>query len=299
MNKETRITVFTPTYNRAHTLGRLYESLCRQTCSNFEWMVIDDGSTDNTRELIDGFISENRIPISYIYKENGGLYTGYNTAYENITTELNVCVDSDDFLADNSIELILDKWEKEGSDKYAGVIGLDFSVATGTSVSGFFPEDMKVCDFMDLYFHKYPRGDYKYALRSDLTKEVAPQIGFEGERNFNPVYMHLKVFDKYPLLVINENLCWVDYQTDSMSKGIYNQYFNSPKSFAKLRLLEMNLHGAGFLNKFRSAVHYVSSCLISKDPIFKKENPSKIITFLSLPAGFLWWRYILYKSKKG
>ena len=80
------LTIFTPTYNRVHTLTRTYDSLCRQTCKDFEWLVIDDGSTDNTYELIRGFIEEAIIPIRYIYKENGGLFTGYNTAYANIET---------------------------------------------------------------------------------------------------------------------------------------------------------------------------------------------------------------------
>ena len=100
------LTVFTPTYNRAHTLKRLYESLCTQTCDDFEWLVIDDGSTDFTKELIDGFIRQNRLPIRYIYKENGGLHTGYNTAYDNITTELNVCIDSDDFMPEDAVEIL-------------------------------------------------------------------------------------------------------------------------------------------------------------------------------------------------
>ena len=79
-----RLCVFTPTYNRSDTLPRVYDSLCSQTCKDFEWLVIDDGSTDNTKELIKSFIHENKFPIRYIYKDNGGLHTGYNTAYANI-----------------------------------------------------------------------------------------------------------------------------------------------------------------------------------------------------------------------
>ena len=82
------LTIFTPTYNRAHTLKRTYESLCRQTCNDFEWLIIDDGSTDNTKGLVNTWIADNVLSIRYIYQENGGLYTGYNTAYANITTEL-------------------------------------------------------------------------------------------------------------------------------------------------------------------------------------------------------------------
>lgn len=120
------LTVFTPTYNRAHLLRRLYESLVTQSCMDFEWMVIDDGSTDFTRQLIEEFINDGRIPITYIYKDNGGLYTGYNTAYEHITTELCVCIDSDDFMPENAVEIIIDTWRKKGSNRYAGIIGLDY-----------------------------------------------------------------------------------------------------------------------------------------------------------------------------
>ena len=107
------LTVFTPAYNRAHTLPRTYESLCRQKCKQFIWMIIDDGSTDNTAELVKGWQSRsNGFPIRYIYKENGGMHTAHNTAYANIDTELNVCIDSDDMLADNAVELILNKWHE-------------------------------------------------------------------------------------------------------------------------------------------------------------------------------------------
>ena len=107
------ITIFTPAYNRAYTIHRCYESLKRQTCKDFEWMVIDDGSTDNTRELIEKWITEtNEFPIRYIYQENQGMHGAHNTAYENINTELNVCIDSDDFMPDDAVELIVNFWEE-------------------------------------------------------------------------------------------------------------------------------------------------------------------------------------------
>ena len=116
------ITIFTPTYNRANTLGRTYKSLCYQTCKDFEWLIVDDGSTDNTSKLVEQWIVEADFVIRYIYKENGGLYTGYNTAYANIETELNVCIDSDDYMPNNAVEIIINHWRKYGSDKYAGII---------------------------------------------------------------------------------------------------------------------------------------------------------------------------------
>lgn len=294
------LTVFTPTYNRAHTLARLYGSLCRQTCKDFEWLVVDDGSTDGTKNLVQDFIDEKLIPIRYIRKENGGLYTGYNVAYANIDTELNVCIDSDDFMPDNAVELILDKWHRDGSDRYAGIVGLDFYAGTDKAIAGFFPSSLKECYLLDLYEKNIHRGDSKQVMRTDLMKRVAPQEGFPGEKNFNPVYMLLQVCDELPLLVLNENLCCVEYQTsDSMSASIYRQYADSPRSFAKLRRLEMGLKRSGALNKYRSAVHYVSSCLLAKDCGALLCPGHGLLTALAIAPGCLWYLYIRFKLGRG
>ena len=292
------LTVFTPTYNRASTLTRTYDSLCRQTCKDFEWLVIDDGSTDNTRELIQGFIDEAIIPIRYIYKENGGLHTGYNTAYANIETELNVCIDSDDYMPENAVELIVKTWRERGNERYAGIIGLDFYADTKKPIAGRFPEDLTECWFLDLYVKRIHRGDSKQVMRTDLMKQVSPQIGFKGEKNFNPVYMLLQVCDEKQLLVLNENLCYVDYQqNDSMSAEIYHQYMDSPRSFAKLRLLEMGLKHNTLSNRFRSVVHYVSSCLIAKDYNWLRNSQKKLLTLCAIPFGSILYIFVILKNR--
>lgn len=287
------LTVFTPTYNRSHTLTRLYESLCGQSCPDFEWLVIDDGSTDNTRELIVQYIQENKIPIRYIYKENGGLHTGYNTAYANIETELCVCIDSDDYMPLNAVQLILDKWQKEGTEKYCGIVGLDFYADSGKPIAGYFPENLKECYYLDLYQKKIHRGDAKYVMRTELMKEVAPQIGFPGEKFFNPGYMFLQVCDHFPLLVLNENLCYVDNTLQGrMSTNIFYQYRQSPRSFAKLRELEMGLKRSSLKNKFRSATHYVADSLLAKNRCFLATTSHKKIVMLTVLPGIFLYLYI-------
>ena len=202
------LTVFTPTYNRAHTLERLYRSLCAQTCKDFDWLVIDDGSTDGTAALVQSFIDDGQIPVRYIYKENGGLFTGYNTAYEVIETELNVCIDSDDAMPPDAVERILSIWKEKGSDRYCGLLGLDVDMDSGHPIGGRFPEGMTACYFPEMYALNIHRGDTKQVMRTDLMKTVAPQVGFPGEKNFNPVYMLFQVCDDYPLLIINSPLCF-------------------------------------------------------------------------------------------
>lgn len=292
------LTIFTPTYNRAHTLRRLYESLCTQTCDDFEWLVIDDGSTDFTASLIDSFIKQNRIPIRYIHKENGGLHTGYNTAYENITTELSVCIDSDDFMPEDAVEIIVNTWKEKGSNKYLGIIGLDFSYETMEPIGGYFPENLTECYFVELRIKNIHHGDTKPVLRTDLMKSVTPQIGFPGEKYFNPTYSLLKIGDRYPMLVVNKNLCIVDYQIgiDSMSQNIFHQYVNSPKSFTKLRIMEMQMKHNTFFNKIRNSIHYVATSRISHEKNCIGNSPLKLLTFLTYPLGYILSKYILYKA---
>lgn len=321
------LTVFTPTYNRKHTLPRTYESLCRQTCRDFDWLVIDDGSSDGTREWIESLGSkivssgqrfdwmgrivegddENHFVIQtpsfrieYVYKPNGGLYTGYNVAYQTIQTELCVCIDSDDFMPDNAVEKIIEKWTKlddTAKKKYCGIVGLDFDVRTQLPIGGYFREDITEGWAQEIHHV----GDVKYVLRTELMKQVAPQIGFEGERDYNPHYMQIQVLDQYPELVMNENLCWVEYQIggDSMSQGIWKQYVRSPRSYAKYRINQMTLkHGNPLKNQFRLCMHYVSSCILSKDKDWLKNTPLKGLTLLAAPLGLLLTVVIKYKNRK-
>ena len=136
-----KITVFTPTYNRAYCLNKCYESLKRQTNKDFEWLIIDDGSTDNTKYLVEDWIKEKKdFNIRYVYKENGGMHTAYNLAYEKIDTELSMNVDSDDFLTDTAIEDILTFWNSNKSGAVGGIYALD-QYNDGKIVGCAFPED--------------------------------------------------------------------------------------------------------------------------------------------------------------
>ena len=109
MNKPL-LTVFTPTYNRKHLLPVLYKSLCAQTDKNFIWLLIDDGSSDGTEETVKQWQNENKINIEYFYKKNGGMHTAHNAAYRLISTELNVCIDSDDSMPEDAVEKICSFW---------------------------------------------------------------------------------------------------------------------------------------------------------------------------------------------
>lgn len=292
------LTVFTPAYNRADLLQRCHESMCRQTNKEFIWMIIDDGSTDNTKEVVERWIQETKdYEIQYYYKENGGLHTAYNEAIAHIETELCVCIDSDDYMPDDAIEKILKFWEKNGSNDYAGIVGLDY--LTNGEVLGDKLPDQKSVNLIDLMTGKYPivNGDRTNVVRTELYKKYAPMKVFPEEKNFNPHYMHLQISQEYDFLVLNENLRFVEYQADGMTNSMLKQYKNSPNSFAEIRKLYLSFEGTSLKFKIRHSIHLVSSCILAGNMgRAVKESPCKGITILMMPFGWLLSLYIRRKA---
>ena len=290
------ITVFTPSYNRAYILGKCYESLNNQTCKEFVWLIIDDGSTDNTRELVEGWMKQdNGYEIRYVYKENGGLHTGYNKAIEVMDTELSICIDSDDSMPIDGIEKILRIWKNRKDSNLAGLIGLDYD-EQGKLIGKFLPKEDSINAATLLCTPGM--GDKKYVMRNDLWRSVGQMPVFPGERNFNPHYFVIKLSSKYRFQPVNECFCIVDYQPDGMSANIWNQYYNSPLSFAELRRAILQVPGMTFAYHFKTAVHYVASCMLSKSKSFIKTSPKKVLTVMSIPFGIALSMYIKVKAKK-
>lgn len=289
------LTIFTPAYNRAHTIGRTYESLCRQTCKDFEWLVIDDGSTDNTKDLIQSWIKENKISIRYIYQENQGMHGAHNTAYHNITTELNTCIDSDDYMPEDAVEQIVALWKEKRSSKYAGIIGLDQDVQ-GHIIGTDFADGLKETTLTGFYALG-GSGDKKQVYRTDVINSYPDYPIFSGEKYVGLNYKYMLIDQDYPLLTLNKPLVIVDYQPDGSSFGMYRQYWNNPKGFAFLRKKEMVLTKS-WKRRFICCIHYVSSSIRAKNKNFLKESPKKIYTFLAIPFGVLLYVYIRYQVKR-
>lgn len=289
-----RITVFTPSYNRADLLPNLYGSLIRQNSRDFQWLVIDDGSTDNTREVVAEWIREKKIDIQYVYKKNGGLHTGYNKAIECMDTELSICIDSDDYLTDDCIETVLEFWDEHKAEDIAGFIGLDIR-PDGSVIGGLLP-DTKTVD--PLWLTEQDAGDRKYVIRNDCYRKVYPMPVFAGEKNFNPHYLVLKLCRDYKFLVLNKPLCVVNYQPDGMSANIFRQYVNSPRSFAELRRVIMENPNTSLPYLVKTTIHYVSSSILSKNKHFVRESPRKLLTILAIPFGLLLTGYIKKRASK-
>ena len=292
------LTIFTPTYNRATLLSRCFESLKRQTCKQFIWMIIDDGSTDSTAQIAEAWAAEPLdFEIVYVYKKNGGLHTAYNTAIANIKTELCVCIDSDDFMPENAVEQILNCWRLRGSDAVAGIVGLDYDLS-GHVIGDCLP-DQNTVNLIDLLTGKYhiKNGDRTNVVRTELYRKYAPMKEFPGEKNFNPHYLHLQISNEYDFLVLNKNLRYVDYQPCGMSASIWNQYRNSPNSFIETRRLYLSFPNTSFCFQFKQCIHYVSSNILAKKKKFLRDSPAKVMTVFAIPLGTLLAMIVCYKTR--
>lgn len=289
------LTVFTPAYNRAHTITRTYESLLNQNCKDFIWLIVDDGSTDNTAELVKQWQKkDNGFEIQYIYKENGGMHTAHNTAYENIHTELNVCIDSDDCMGENAVKIILKKWEEVKDKGYAGIIGLDADM-NGNIIGSGFPDGLEETTVIG-YYSAGGSGDKKLVYRTDIINKYPPYPVFEGEKYVALSYKYRLIDQSYKMAVLDKVLCNVDYQADGSSNTMWKQYLRNPKGFAFWRKVCME-HPESVKRLIIDCIHYCSSSFIAKNGKYISQSPKKLLTVLCTPLGLVMTIYIKRKAK--
>ncbi len=218
-----KLTVFTPTYNRAGLLKRAYESLLRQTSDDFEWLIVDDGSTDNTKEVVEEWIKEGKIRIRYHFCENGGKMRAHNIGAGLAETELFLCLDSDDYITNNAVELINTTWDsimkRSDSDKICGIVAHK-GKSEQELLSGVpFPQ-LETSGLYNLYLNGF-RGETTLIFRTDVLKKYPfPEI--EGEKYVPEDYVYDKIDRNYVLFLLDEiiTVCEIvsEGYTDSVKK---------------------------------------------------------------------------------
>ena len=288
------LTVFTPAYNRAYTLPRTYESMKQQRNTDFIWLIVDDGSSDNTAELVKAWqAEENDFEIQYIYKENGGMHTAHNTAYAMIDTELNTCVDSDDALAPDAVQIIFDAWQKVKDKGYAGLLALD-SEFGGKLIGKGFPEGLTETT-LGAYYRNGGSGDKKLILRTDVVRQYPPYPTFEGER-FVPLGNLYTMIDRdYKLSVLDEVVCLVEYMPDSSTNNMIRQYYRNPNGFRYGRLVSLTEQLTA-KRKLKVYIHYAAESILAGKPILK-DAPSKPLALMSIPFGAALSLYIKFRCR--
>lgn len=251
-----KFTIFTPSYNRAHTLPRLFDSLKKQTFQDFEWLIVDDGSTDETQKIIEEIQrSEKTFPITYLKTENGGKHRAINLGLNHANGTLFFIVDSDDYLPENSLET-MDLMEKsippEQKHEFAGVCGqryyIEKEVAIGTTFNG--------CDVLDITTLERAKynitGDKSEVVYTEVFRKFPfPEIPGEKFCTENVVWDRI-AHAGLKFRFFNADVYRCDYLNDGLTKHGLKLYADNPvqwsidicqaREFKKINFYEDTVH---------------------------------------------------------
>lgn len=232
------ITIFTPTYNRAYIINKLYMSLCRQSSKEFEWVVVDDGSTDNTKGLFEGWIKDDLINITYIKQENQGKHIAINTGLEHSKGNLFFIVDSDDTLKEQCVELIQSFWDGHKDEKnISGIISYrEFN--DGRLVGTPMPKGVKRCKLRETSSKYGSYGDKVVIYRREIIKRY-PFPKFGTEKFLGESYVYNQIDDEYDMIFLDARLYKFGYQSDGLSQNFRKLYRENPLGF--LAIFEQGL----------------------------------------------------------
>ena len=221
------LSIITPTYNRAKELERVYESLKKQTSKDFEWLIIDDGSVDETKIIVKGFLKNKNLNINYIYKENGGKPSAYNKGVEIAKGEVLLCLDSDDLLVEDAVKTILDDYKGiKNISEIAGLVYNCLNLTTNELIGTNLPDNV-----IDTYYNIYDKHQVKGDKMQVIKKEIAIKYPFPiiNKEKFVPeALINNRLSLKYKFLYKDKDLKLVEYQDNGYSANYFNLVKNNP-----------------------------------------------------------------------
>ncbi|PKH01063.1 glycosyltransferase family 2 protein [Psychromonas sp. MB-3u-54] len=284
------ITVFTPTYNRAEYLTRVYESLEKQTYKNFEWLIIDDGSSDNTENIVKNLAAEATFDIRYIYQENQGKHVAINKAVENARGSFLATLDSDDWYIDTALDTLITYWEKlptSFQEEFVGVVGL-FAYTSGKIVGCNFPKDVFDSNNIDIWAKYKMNGDKIGFNRIDVMKQYPFPVNL-GQFVTESLVWH-RIGAKYKTRFVNDIIGIKEYQEGGLTdKGLVNQVRSSKASLTYHSELISYGKKLPFKIFIKSWANYIRHSFHEKIPFIDQaiRSPSPLIWVMHLPVGFL------------
>ena len=283
-----KISVLTPTYNRAKKLIQLYESLKKNLKfgAEIEWLIMDDGSTDNTKSIVKEFQTEDAFTIIYEYQENQGKMTALNNLVQKASGEFIIECDSDDYFTDNAFYLVT-KHCKIKDDIYAYAF-LKYD-QNECNIGNLFQEEGQVTTMFDLYFKHGETGEKALVFNSNIRKKYSYELE-HGEKFITEGRMYHKMDKDYQIIGINEPLMICEYQTDGYSKNIQGIFINNPYGYYEYfkEILQMPMEGILFKKRLYAIKHYLlfehlTNNKLSLGEIHNKLNKT-IILLLFFPS---------------
>ena len=290
---EMSLTIVTPSYNRAKNLPALYHSLLFQTSKDFDWLIIDDGSQDNTKEIVDGFSKEKRIPIRYIYKENGGKHSALNAAFREVKSELLFIVDSDDVLTSDAVETILKDWSSVRDKNLCGISYLRGYNETEV-IGEVHPQDHAIDNFINLRYNKGISGDKAEVWRAECLRDFQfPE--YSGERFISESVAWIYLAKKWDMLMVNKIIYITEYLEGGLSMTGRKLRFQCPNLMAYGSLMTMSKEFSPKIRVKETLLYIVYSKFGKKSFVQMMNCPYKrLVAFCYLPGVAL---YHIWKKK--
>lgn len=271
-------------------MPRLYKSILKQTCRDFCWLIVDDGSTDNTEELVKEWRTEGKIEIHYFKQENQGKPMAHNKGVELADTELFVCVDSDDYLVDNAVEEIALCWQ-DSRETDVGILAFKTSEDKAITVIKYGGENVRTT-LKNAYDRLGLIGDTMLVFRTEIVKKYAfPK--FSGEKFVPEGYLYDLIDQEGKLILLEKSLYICEYRKDGYTSNMAELLKNNPRGY--LAFIKQRLQiDKTVKEKFLDSIRYVAMAKVYKIRVIENAvYPSYAL--LAYPAGLLFY-YIRYKN---
>ena len=290
------ITIITPTYNRVDLLPRLYESLLKQTDQDFEWLVIDDGSTDNTEQLMQQYCQENSIRISYERQENAGKHTALNRGIARIRSELTFIVDSDDYLPQDAVDIILSCHRKYKNTE--GLCGYSFLRChqDGRVNTAYFPEDEKISTYLETRINGNIGGDKAEVFYTEILKQY-PFPVYEGEKYMPEDAVWMQMSGPYQMVHINKNVYICDYLEGGLTDTGRKMKIHSPRGMMLRSRIYLNDQDTCFKVRVKMMILYIIYGHFAKyraGELFAQIRDKGLWLICYVPSSLL---YLLWRKK--
>ncbi len=279
------ITVFTPTYNRGYIIHKLYESLCRQSFTDFEWIVVDDGSTDNTQELITNFVKEEKIYLRYFRQGNAGKHIAINRGVQEAKGEIFFIVDSDDYLTEDALEKLNFYYQQiKDNECFAGISGTRITTKN-KRIGGELPFEALDCTIVDFSCRHGYTGDMAEAYKTEILRQHPfPQI--DGEKFCPESLIWNRIALKYKLRYFNQGIYVCEYRSDGLTAKITKVRMQSPIA-SMMHYAELSKHPISLLQKIKAGINFWRFAACSAIPYQEKVQMIGWLYSLLVPLGLL------------
>lgn len=256
-----KLTIHTPAYNNARHLVKLFESLKKQTCRDFKWLIVDDGSEDDTKETAAGFLKEADFPVQYIYQENQGKYMAHYHAIQKCDTELFLCVDADYILYEEIVEILLKKWDDFQREPEVIGIGVpvlyrnysDLTQIVGGVFPKTVPESGKLHELTSRFHY---HGETAYVFRTEVIKQLnIPKR--DGEKFWSESGFYFPLNKNYKVHWLNIPMGESIYQPDGLTNNRFAHELKSP-SLTLLTYKRGAVYHPVFLHRVANCCLYIS-----------------------------------------